>query len=339
MKKFHIASIGLGLALFIYLVWEIGPGALWQEMRILGWGLAPFILLEGAAGIFYTLGWRACLSPVHQSFPFRRIWAINLAGNSISYFTPTATLGGEVIKGALLSDQGGAEAASGVMIGKLSYALSQLLFVVLGSLLILWRIDLPFAGMVAMLLGSAILGAGIGGFLILQKKGKLGAVVRWMVNHRVGGEMLRKLSAQITEVDLSLQLSYRERPWALPRSLAWHGVGMFFSIIKTWYFLRILTGGSFFGAAGIFFLGTWFDLLTFMIPLGVGVQEGSRVLAFRTLGFTLAAGLSYGVALRLEQLFWASVGLFIYMGLIGGRRGALAGVAGKANPLNQKIGR
>jgi len=78
----------------------------------------------------------------------------------------------------------------------------------------------------------------------------------------------------------------------------------------------LLTEGSFFVAAGIFFLGTWFDLITFAIPLGIGVQEGGRVLAFKILGFSLAQGLTFGIALRLEQIFWAGVGLFIYPALL-----------------------
>ncbi len=149
--------------------------------------------MEGIVKIFYTLGWRYCLSPPHRSLPFFRLFGIHLAGNSINYFTPTATLGGEVIKGTLLSrSHRGPEAATGVIIGKLAYALSQLLFVVLGSILILWRIRLPVAGSIAMLTGTILLGAGIVGFLVVQKHGKLGAVVRWLVAHKVGGETLRK---------------------------------------------------------------------------------------------------------------------------------------------------
>jgi hypothetical protein len=87
-------------------------------------------------------------------------------------------------------------------------------------------------------------------------------------------------------------------------------------ILKTWYFLFLLREGSLFVAAGIWFLGIWFDLLTFAIPLGIGIQEGTRVLAFSALGFGLDLGLTYGIALRLEQTFWAGLGLLFYAGLL-----------------------
>jgi hypothetical protein len=321
MKKFHVAAILLGSFLLVLLTWKIGPGELWHGLSLLGWGLVPFVLMEGAVDIFHTLGWRRCLSPPHRSLPFSRLFGIRLAGSSINYFTPTASLGGEVIKGALLSlNHRGPEAATGVIIGKLAYALSQLLFVVAGSVLILWKINLPLAGSAAMLVGSGVVGAGIVGFLIVQKRGKLGAAVRWLAAHNLGGERLKKASQQITQVDLALHLFYKERPVDLPLSMCWHAAGMICSILKTWYFLLLVADGSFLAAAGIWILGTWFDLLTFPVPLGIGVQEGVRVLAFKALGFTLASGLTYGIALRLEQIFWAGVGLLIYAALLAGKR-------------------
>jgi uncharacterized membrane protein YbhN (UPF0104 family) len=317
MKKFHLSALLLGVVLLIFLIWEIGLEALGRDLSLLGWGLVPFVLIEGIAHILRTQGWKTCLSPPHRSLPFFRLLAINLAGNSINYFTPTATLGGEVVKGTLLSlNHRGPEAATGVIIGKLAYALSQLLFVILGSIFILRRIDLPDAFFVAMLAGSTLFGAGIAGFLVVQKHGKLGAVVRWLVAYKVGGKPLQKAAHQITQVDQALKLFYIERPGDLPLSVFWHSVGMACGILKTWYFLFRVSTGSLWGAAGIWFLGMWFDLLTFAIPFGIGIQEGTRVLAFNALGFDLALGLTYGIALRLEQIFWAVVGLLFYAALL-----------------------
>jgi hypothetical protein len=320
VKKFHAVSISLGVALLILLVWKIGPRALWRDLAFLGWGLIPFILLEGMVNVFHTLGWRYCLSESHRSLPFARLFAIRLAGGSINYFTPTATLGGEVVKGTLLFlDHRGPEAATGVIIGKLSYSMAQLLFVVLGSIVVQSRIHLPAGASTALYAGSILLGTGIVGFLIVQKRGKLGTVLRWAVARRLGGRRLENAAQHVTEVDRGLKHFYEEYPLALPLSMFWHGIGLVCSIVKTWYFLVFMTGGSFFMAAEIWFLATWFDLLTFAVPLGIGVQEGIRVLAFKTLGFSMSLGLTYGVALRLEQIFWAGIGLLFYAALVGSK--------------------
>lgn len=337
MKKFHVAVILLGAGLLTLLIRQIGFDALWRDFCLLGWGLVVFILLEGIVDVLHTIGWRYCLSPPHRSLSFFRLFGIRLAGSSINYVTPTADLGGEVIKGTLLSmNHLGPEAATGVIIGKLAYTLSQLIFVVLGSTLVLWKINLPAAGAAAMFIGSALLGAGIAGFLVVQKYGKLGVVVRWLVAHKLGGNILKKAGDQITQVDQTLQRFYQEHPMDLPLAMFWHMLGMVCSIMKTWYFVLLVMDGSFLAAAGIWLLGTWFNLLTFAIPMGLGVQEGSRVLAFKILGFDTALGLTYGIALRLEQIFWAGAGLLIYVALLAEKRdrGAPAARADAVNGLS-----
>lgn len=314
MKRFHTISVVLGIALLALLIWQIGVGELWNELTLLGWGLVPLVLIEGVADIFHTLGWRHCLSEVHRALPFFRIFRIRLAGYSINYLTPTATLGGEVTKGTLLTlDQGGAGAVTGVLIGKLAYTLAQLLFVSLGSMIILWGIPLPGELWPAMLASSAVLATGVLGFLLVQKYGKLGALVRWLVERRVGGKFLRSASQHITEVDDELRAFYGNRPGDLPIAMFWHTLGLTCGIVQTWYFLFLLTDhASPAVAAGIWFLGSWFDFMTFAIPLGIGVQEATRVIALKAVGFDLVMGLTYGVTLRLEQIFWAAVGLLCY---------------------------
>jgi hypothetical protein len=313
MKKFHVGSLSLGIVLLIVLIWQIGPGALWRDLLLLGWGMVPFILIEGAAFVLHTAAWRYCLAEAHRSLPFLRLLRINLAGNSISYFTPTATLGGEVIRGTLLSaSHPGPEAASGVLIGKVAFALSHLLFVVFGSILIIWKIHLPAAGAVTLLAGSAILASGIVGFLVIQKKGRLGGLVRWLVIHRVGGRAVKSAARHITLVDEALRVFYRERAGDFLLSMGWHTAANFCSIMRSWIFFLWVAEGSFGAAAGIWFLGTWFDMLTFAVPFGIGIHEAFRVVSFKALGFTADLGLTYGIAVRLEQIFWAVVGLVFY---------------------------
>jgi uncharacterized protein (TIRG00374 family) len=318
MKRFHTGCIVLGIALLLFLIWKIGISELWGELALLGWGLAPLILIEGVADIFHTLGWRHCLTGTQRSLPFSRLFRIRLAGYSINYLTPTAALGGEVTKGTLLSTaNSGATAATGVLIGKLALTLAQLLFVALGSIFTLWKVPLPTGVWPAMLAGNALLAAGVIGFLLVQKYGKLGALVRWLVGHKVGGKTLQRAAEQVTEVDQEMRRFYKERQRDLPFAMLWHTLGYACGIVQSWFFLYLLTdNASFRVAAGIWFLGSWFDFLTFAIPLGIGIQEATRIVALKALGFDSVMGLAYGVTLRLEQLFWAGCGLLFYATLL-----------------------
>jgi len=120
MRKFHRATLLFGLLLPASLIWKIGLRVLWQDMTLLGWGIVPLILSEGVVDLVHTLGWRYCLSGPHRALSFFQIFRIRMVGTSMNYITPTAGLGGQVTKGALLSlNHQGVKAATGDIIDKL----------------------------------------------------------------------------------------------------------------------------------------------------------------------------------------------------------------------------
>ena len=314
MKKFHLLVVLSGAILAVLLIYKIGPGELLGQLRRLGWALVPLVLIEGVALLFHAQAWRLCLPDGRQSLPFFRAFAILLAGGSINYLTPFAGLGGEVTKGVLLASGGeGSKNAAGIIIDKLSYALAQLLFVVVGSLACFPAMNISRTAMGAMVGGTFLLGAGMLVFLGLQKYGKLGLFLRWLAGRRMGGRPVERLASTVTAVDQKLTLFYRRRPYDLPRSMLWHIFGMACGIIQCYYFLAVLTDQpSLRLASGIWFLGTWFNLLSFALPVNLGVMEATRVISFKIFGLPATLGLTYGITLRLEQLFWAGVGLLIY---------------------------
>lgn len=312
----------LGTTLLVYLVYRIGPGALWHQLGMLGWWLAPLILIQAAADLFHTLAWRRCLSRQHQALSFFRIYQIYMAGFALNYLTPTAQMGGEVTRGALLTTRGnGAEAASAVIIGKLSEAISLLLFVSVGSVLIMSAVDLPPGLFPALVAGSFLMGGGIAAFMLLQRFGKLGSLVRWLTDRHVGGRHLMQLEESLSKVDADMMRFHHERPRDLLISIGWHMAGSAVGIAQAALFLYVLTGSSLFTAAcGVWLLSSWFNLLAFAVPLGIGIHEGGRVLAFKIMGLNAVMGLTYGVTLRLEQIFWALFGLGAYALLLGKQR-------------------
>ncbi len=333
MKKLNVVLFVLGLGFLAYLLWKIGARELWNELASLGWGLLPFILAEGLAELIHTVGWRHCLSGAHQSLPLGRLFRIRMAGYAMNYLTPTAAMGGEVTKGVMLaSNHRGPEAITGVLIDKACFACAHLLFVIGGSLLILWRIQKFRVRWLGMLLSSVLVGGGIVAFLLLQKYGKLGGVIRWLVAHKIGGCGLQKAANDMTKVDLALRAFYRERPSSLVLAICWHFIGDSIGIVPTWLFFSLLNRDTSLAvAAGTWFLGMWFDLLTFAVPMNLGTLEGSRTVALKVLGYDALLGMTYGVALRLAQLFWSAFGLVSY-GLIASPASAARSDLPKASP-------
>ena len=318
MRKLHAVLLAVGVGCFAYVLAKMGLRELWRELGLLGWWLIPLILGEGVAEMIHVLGWRHCLSEPHRSLPWRTLFGIRMAGYAINYLTPTAALGGELSKGVLLAaDNHRAEAASGVLIGKVCFSLAHVLFVALGAALVLWRVRLPPGLWLGMLGSGVLVAAGMLVLLWLQVRGKLGAAARWLAARKLGGRQLENVARRMSAVDEALKRFYRERPRDLALAIGWHLVGYSIGIAQTGLFLHLVAPGhaALVIAATAWFLGMWFDLLTFVVPLNLGTLEATRIVAFRALGLTALAGLTYGIATRLAQMFWAGFGLITYAAL------------------------
>jgi uncharacterized protein (TIRG00374 family) len=314
MGRIHSILILLGAAFVIALVWTIGPSDLWRKLTLLGWGIVPLILCEAVAEMVHTLGWRKCLCKPLSDIPFIRLFQIRMAGYAINYLTPSAAMGGELTRATLLASRYDAsQSITAVLSGKVCFALAHLLFVTIGVPIIVWRIKLPGAAWIAMISSGCLVGGGILCFLLLQRQGKLGSVFRWLASRKPGSQFLLKLAERITEVDAALATFYRRHLGDMFAAILWHLVGFSIGIIQTWLFFRLLNrDASLSVAASTWFLGMWFDLLTFAVPMNLGTLEGTRVLTLKAGQFGAVLGLTYGVALRLAQLTCALVGLLCY---------------------------
>jgi hypothetical protein len=314
MKKLHAILLLLGFAFLVSLVWTIGVSRLWNALASLGWGLVPFIALEFGAEAVHTLGWSCCLTEPYRRLPWLLRFRIRLAGNAIAYLTPTAALGGELTKAALLSmNLRAPEAVSGVLVGRLSSGIGHLAFVAAGSVIVVCGAALPRAAWAAMFLTSGLVAAGIFAFLWLQKYGKLGALVRWLAARKFAGASLQKLARQISEVDKALKVFHHQRPHALRWAVGWHLLGHSLGFVQTGCFFWLVQLPIHAGAiATVWVLGMWFDLLAFAVPLNLGTLEGSRIVAFKAVGLGAVSGMTYGLALRLAQLACVGFGLLNY---------------------------
>lgn len=321
MRKLQVILLGSGVFFLAYLLIKVGLRDLWQQLSVLGWGLIPLALGEGIAEMIHTVGWRYCLSGPIRSLSWWNLYRIRMAGYAINYLTPTAALGGEVTKGALLSSRHpGPDAASGVLIGKLCFAVAHLVFVTLGGLLVLWRVKLPHPLWQSMFASGALIAVCMATFFSLQKHGKLGGLVRWLAARKVASTALHKAANNLSCVDETMKLFYQERPWGVPVAIGCHLLGYSIGIAQTWLFFHLLhQPATWTVAASIWFLGMWFDLLTFAVPQNLGTLEGTRALLMQTFGYSALTGVTYGFFLRLAQIVWSCAGLLMYASLLHSR--------------------
>lgn len=322
MKLLHGLALALGATLFFSLLFRVGPDRLWQDAAVLGWGVVVIVAIEGVADLVHTRAWRWCFLPGHRP-GLLRLWLPHLAGAAINMVTPTATLGGEVVRGTLLPrDVPGTEATASLAINRLAATLSDVFLSLAGVGLLLAVVPLENGVRVAVVAALALFVAGVGGFFVTQRRGRLAALVgeRRVLGRLLGPSRAQRFATLTAEVDGRIAAFHAERPAALLASVLLHTAANCLGALQLFLFLRFLGAPSDLRTVALVFLvARVLDLAAFLVPARLGVQEGARMVAMRLAGLDPSLGLLFSLVLRLEQVVWTGIGLAAYAALAAGR--------------------
>src|SRR5262249_52502014 len=91
-----------GIVLFVVLVYRLGPTTVWGNLRLIGCGFLRCLAQQGLSDARSTGAWAFACPPPRARIPFRTLLAARLGGEAINNLTPTATIGGEVVRGRML---------------------------------------------------------------------------------------------------------------------------------------------------------------------------------------------------------------------------------------------
>jgi hypothetical protein len=322
MRFVHALAVVLGTLLFAALVMHVGPERLWRDASVLGAGVALIVAIEGVADFLHTWAWQRCFAPGHRPGPLR-LWWPHLAGAAINFVTPTATLGGEIVRGTLVPcEVPGTEATASLAINKLAATLSDVVLSLAGVALLLALVPLPAEVRGGVLVAVALFGAGVAGFLAVQRRGRLAGLIgeRRSLARIVGAERAERFARVAAEVDARIASFHAERPRDLAAAVALHVAGASLGALQLWVFLRWMNAPSSLETVALVFLvARVLDLAAFFVPARLGAQEGARMLAMRLAGLDPSLGLLFSLVLRLEQVVWAAAGLGAYAALAAGR--------------------
>jgi uncharacterized membrane protein YbhN (UPF0104 family) len=236
---------------------------------------------------------------------------VRQAGVAINQLTPTATVGGEIVKAMLLRPRlPAAVTAASLVATRMSYALAQALVVLLGLAAVLGRLrnapDLATA-VVAVFVATVI---GLVAFAWLQRRGIFATLAAGAGRLGVGSPLIARAQAGGGALDAHLAAFYGERRAAFAASVLWHCGGQLVGLFQLAYILAALgfpTPLATCLAMEAFALVL--DAAAFLVPGRVGVQEAGRVLVFTTFGLGAPTALAAAVIVRLNQLAVAALGL------------------------------
>src|SRR5262249_61321873 len=101
VKVLRVLLLRAGLAFLVALVVENDPAAILASVERLSWRVLVVLVFPMALVMALdALGWRYAF--LHDRVPFGPLLATRLAGEAFNIVTPTAALGGEVVKAWLL---------------------------------------------------------------------------------------------------------------------------------------------------------------------------------------------------------------------------------------------
>jgi putative membrane protein len=320
------ASIGLLLALFFIV--SQGPGPVFAALASVGLGAVWIILVRGLQIAGAGLAWWIVLPDTHADTEagtqagapggLLRV-CVGLRGvrEAINTLLPVAQIGGEIIGARLLTlwRVGGGLAAASVLTDLLLQTATQLVFSLVGVLLLA-----ELGGGAELLywlsLGLLVMTLAVAGFFLAQRLGGFYVLERMLVslaaNPRWGA------LASVANLHHSLQLIH-QRHGAMMLAGSVHLLVWFVGALEIWIALAYMGYCvPYKEALAIESLGHAIRATGFLIPGGLGVQEGGFLVICGVLGIPAPVAVALSLIKRVPEIVLGVPGLFAWRMLEGG---------------------
>jgi uncharacterized protein (TIRG00374 family) len=312
MRRLQLALLLLGVGLFVLVLQKVGFTTVAKGLLVLGWTFPLILGVEFLIDALHTEGWRHCLPTVaRRRVPRLDLLLVRTAGVGVNVLTPTATVGGEVVKGMLLKrwiELG--DGFASVMIDKLTFALGQTGFLLLGLGAVLQVVPFSPRERLLSVVAAGLWLVGVAGFFILQRRGIFRFGVGALRAVFGGSGIFERLPEHAADFDERITRFLATHHTDLAASVGWHFAGQ---AARTFQFYVALQALGFepsleiclTAASGLVFM----EATLFLIPGKVGVLEGGYVLVFSALGYPSWVAIVVSFALRLSELGSALAGL------------------------------
>ncbi len=315
MRLITAVLLLIGLVILATLLARSDLQTVWLQLQAVGMaGITVILVLRALVVAADSYSWQLTLPSVGLGPAwFGRLWNVKLIGEALNKLLPLASMGGEPVKVALLVRRFGVDlraATTSVVLWQTINSLSLVLFVATGfvAMFIAGSLDAAYrtaaaGGLVAFALGIAL-------FIVVQRKRITSRLVGPLAR-RFGPRTLAFLSA-IEDIEGRLEQFYRRNGQRFAVA--------FLLSLATWVISAIEIH------LALAFMGqpvTWIESLViaavtvlvrtalFLVPAGLGTQEGALVLVCSAITGVPEVGLAVAAVLRLRELVWIAVGLAV----------------------------
>lgn len=304
-----------GVALLVFLLWSLGPSKVFDELRKVGWYIAPVIVLGAAHQLTRAYALRACvLRP--GVVRYRDVLAIRLSGEAIQSLTFTGPVVAEPTKAWLLESRGLTlkEGFACTLTEYLIYAFVSAAMSIAGLLYLVSRFDpsptLSTVALTVVLLCTTFLVASA--VAIARRFYLIGTVIAWLGRVRILRGRLTPNTTWINGMEDLLLAILRDSPARLAGIATLEVAAHVLVVVESFVILQalgVMTTGwlVFVIEASVKF----FEFAFLFIPLRLGVSEGAYAAVLGVMGLPVTAGFALAFLRRARGLTVASVGLAV----------------------------
>ena len=321
MKLVEKVALAAGVALLGWLVYRIGPGALWAQLSQVSWGFLLVLGLHGVTVLINTLGWRMTLPPQRRDVPLFPLSGMLVVGEAVNALTPAAVVGGDLVRISLLARFVPLETAVG-SVGQAATAqfLSQVLFVLSGVPLALaalpgggLRMGLAALSAVLLVVVALVLYIGWSREGSARIRRRLETIAWFRARWTAPGSRWRAFAEEALG-------GLRNRPRDFALSVGFSLIAWLLGIVEVFLILQLLKAPVGWATAFVIeVLSVAIEGVLFFVPAKVGTQEGGKYVIFLALGLDPVNGVALGFVRRLRAIAWAAVGLAVF-GALQSRR-------------------
>lgn len=300
---------GLGLALVLD---QLGGEGLRQVFVGTGAWFAVIAVIDLASVAADAAAIHGFLS-AKTVVPYRRVFAAQASGLAINRLTPGNSLG-EPVKVAMLGPSVPTNlAVAAVLMFNLTTMYVGLVSIVLGVPLAALVLDLPHRAAVAVWIATGALVGFAAVVAVVVRRGAIATLIGWLARVRVvSAARAGRWTAAIADIDVRLRDLGSLRSAGVARGLAGVVGSRLLNLLGTLVVLHAiglpLTVPLVIALLSVGILITW---LSNMIPLGLGIADGTNYALYGVLGAAPALGLVFTMVNRVRTVVLAVMGLGI----------------------------
>ncbi len=310
-KKVIRISLLVGVLLFAFIIYKIGPAQIWDNIKRITWqNFLILVFLRFLYWLLRTLCWKTILEGYESNSSLLHLFAARMGSHAISQLTPTANIAGDAARVFMVNSSSKKLCIASVIVDKTIEYISVVFFTIIGAAIVITRVTLP--GKYKIIFISFVFTATL---LLLyitskQKRGFLGWIIKLLGKMKITFKFLERNQEKIKETDAYISEFYQQH-----RQLFLQ-VFLLYSLLMLFWTTEIHLTLMFIGAKGITFmdsflvvtLGTLASIFPF-IPASLGVYEAAYVGIFALLGHSPDVGLTLVIIRRIIALMWAGIGL------------------------------